>query len=232
MSDITAGIIAAMGACAAYSHKLQTGQGQRVDTSLFEAAIVHTYWQSAIALATGDSPTAMGSAHPLNAPYQAFRTSDGWINVGAANQRNWEKFAELIGAPQLASDPRFLTNAERMANRLELEGELNEILKTRSTAEWLDIFDRGGLPAGPVLTINEMHQDPQTLAREMLVDVQHARAGTVRTIGLPVKFSDTPGGVETGAPVLGQHTREVLAEAGFTEDEIEAVVAATPAQAS
>jgi crotonobetainyl-CoA:carnitine CoA-transferase CaiB-like acyl-CoA transferase len=116
VTDITAGILGALGVVAAYARRLQTGEGQRVDTSLFEAGIVHTYWQSAIAAATGISPGPMGSAHPLNAPYQAFATADGWINVGAANQRNWERLARVIEAPELLADPRFKTNRDRMAN--------------------------------------------------------------------------------------------------------------------
>ena len=124
LSDITAGILAAMGILAAYTHRLKTGEGQWVETSLYEAALVQTYWQSAIALATGVAPTAMGSAHPLNAPYQAFETADGWIVVGGANQKNWQRIAEAIGAPELVDDPRFLNSAARMAHLKELEAEL------------------------------------------------------------------------------------------------------------
>jgi crotonobetainyl-CoA:carnitine CoA-transferase CaiB-like acyl-CoA transferase len=220
VSDITAGILLAMGVAAAYAHKLKTGEGQVVDTSLFEAAITHTYWQSAIAFATGVSPGPMGSAHPLNAPYQAFETADGWINVGAANQANWERFAGLIGAPELCDDPRFAVNSGRMAHREALEAELNAVLRTRTTEDWLAVFEAGGFPAGPVLGIAEMHAHPQTVAREMVPEVDHPVAGRVKTIGLPVKFGATPGGVTRPAPLLGQHTAEVLAEAGFEPDHI------------
>ena len=214
VSDITAGILAAMGALAAYVHRLQTGEGQRVDTSLFEAGITHTYWQSAIAFATGQAPGPMGSAHPLNAPYQAFRTSDGWICVGAANQRNWERLLGLIDAPELAADPRFATNRDRMENREALEAALNAVFAGRDTADWLAVMEEGGLPAGPVLDVREMHADPQTRAREMVVTLEHPSAGPVETIGLPVKFSATPGRVSRPAPRLGEHTAEVLAELG------------------
>ncbi|MEM8652734.1 MAG: CoA transferase [Pseudomonadota bacterium] len=219
VSDITAGILAAMGVSAAYSHKLKTGIGQKIDTSLFEAAIVHTYWQSAIAFATQESPGAMGSAHPLNAPYQAFQTADGWINIGAANQSNWEKLVNLIDAEELMEDPRFVTNADRMENRLELEAELNTVISKRSTDEWLAIFEEGGLPSGPVLSIIEMHKDPQAISRKMVPKVDHPIAGEVQTIGLPVKFSETPGDIASAAPLLGQHTVEVLMEAGYSEQE-------------
>ena len=212
VSDITAGILGAMGALAAYVRRLQTGEGQRVDTSLFEAGITHTYWQSAIALATGTAPGPMGSAHPLNAPYQAFRTADGWICVGAANQRNWERLLGLIDAPGLAADPRFATNRDRMENREALAAVLDGIFARRPTAEWLAVMEEGGLPAGPVLDVAEMHADPQTRAREMVVDVEHPVAGRIETLGLPVKFSATPGRVARSAPRLGEHTAEVLAE--------------------
>src|SRR5256714_4241426 len=136
LSDITAGILAGMGILAAYVHRLKTGEGQCVDTSLFEAALVQTYWQAAIALATGMAPRAMGSAHPLNAPYQAFETADGWIVVGGANHRNWLWMLEAIGAPELAQDPRFIDNAARMANLEALETELAKRFRTKSSEHW------------------------------------------------------------------------------------------------
>jgi crotonobetainyl-CoA:carnitine CoA-transferase CaiB-like acyl-CoA transferase len=225
VTDITAGILAAMGVSGAYAHRLQTGQGQRVDTSLFEAGIVHSYWQSAIAFATGVSPGAMGSAHPLNAPYQAFRTADGWINIGAANQRNWERLVVLLCRPELGEDPRFVTNDKRMANRPALEAALNAVFETRPTADWLAVLEEGGFPAGPVLSIGEMHEDPQALAREMIVETNHPKAGKVKTLGLPVKFSATPGGITRPAPLLGQHSRAILAEIGYNEQQIEQMAA-------
>jgi len=225
VTDITAGILAAMGVLAAYIHRLKTGEGQKVDTSLFEAGIVHTYWQSAIGFATGVSPGPMGSAHPLNAPYQAFKTADGWLTVGAANQRNWELLLEVLEAPQLAQDERFADNASRIAHREELEGVLNAEFVKHTTQDWLERMERAGLPAGPVLDIGEMHKDPQTLAREMVVKVDHLKEGAVDTIGLPVKFSDTPGGIVRAAPVYGEHTRQVLGEYGYTDGEIDLLCA-------
>ncbi len=225
MTDITAGILAAMGVLAAYIRRLKTGEGQMVDTSLFEAGIVHTYWQSAICMATGVSPGPLGSAHPLNAPYQAFPTKDGWINVGAANQANWERLAEALRAPELKDDPRFKLNADRMKNLPALVAALEAKFRRHTTAEWLDRFAAAGLPAGPVLSIGEMHADPQTIARDMVVEVAHSRAGRVKTIGAPVKFSATPGSIRRGAPLFGEHTREILREYGFSEVEIASLVA-------
>src|SRR5829696_9881863 len=224
LSDITAGILAAMGILAAYAHRLKTGEGQWVETSLFEAALVQTYWQSAIALATGEAPQAMGSAHPLNAPYQSFEAQDGWIVVGGANQRNWLRTLEAIGAPELADDPRFPDNAGRMAHLSELEEEFAKRLRTKPAAHWLRLLEEKGVPCGPVNDMLQALSDPQTLAREMVVDVEHTTLGPVKTLGLPVKFSATPGKVRTGAPLYGQHTREILAEYGFSPEEIDTFI--------
>lgn len=224
ISDINAGILGAMGVSAAYANMLQTGLGQKVDTSLFEAAIVQTYWQSAIAFATGDTPQPLGSAHPLNAPYQAFRTSDGWINVGAANQSNWLRFLDVVAAPELDGDPRFNSNAARIHNLPALIDILSGYLARDTTENWLARMDEAKLPAGPVNDILQMHADPQANARDMIVDVDHATAGQVKTIGHPVKYSRTPAHVDQAAPVLGQHSREVLAEIGYDSSDIEALV--------
>jgi len=225
VTDITAGILGAMGVAAAYAERLRTGRGQRVDTSLFEAGIVHSYWASAITFATGRPPGPMGSAHPLNAPYQAFRTKDGWITVGAANQTNWHRLVRVIDAAELAEDPRFRRNADRMAHLPALVDALAPHFEARSTADWLTRFEAAGVPAGPVLNIAEMHADPQTIARDMVVSAEHSRLGPVKTIGLPVKFSATPGGVGRAAPLYGEHSREVLAEYGFADEEIGRLVA-------
>ncbi|MBV7331011.1 CoA transferase [Chloroflexi bacterium TSY] len=226
VTDITAGILGAMGILAAYIHRLKTSEGQIIDTSLFEAGITHTYWQSAICLATGVSPGPLGSAHPLMAPYQAFQTQDGWINIGAANQSNWEKLIKAFDAATLGEDERFNDNAGRLTNLPLLVKQLKPYFRTRTTAEWLEIFDTVGLPAGPVLSMGEVHADPQTAARNMIVDVEHGRLGTVKTVGAPVKFSQTPESVRRGAPLLGEHTREVLLEYGFTKQQIEGLSAA------
>ncbi len=234
LSDITAGILAAMGILAAYVHRLKTGQGQWVETSLFAAALVQTYWQSAIALATGVAPRAMGSAHPLNAPYQAFEASDGWIVVGGANQKNWLRMLEALNAPELAGDPRFKSGADRMGHLKELETELAKRFRTKPAKYWLDALEDKGVPCGPVNDMLQALADPQTLARQMVVEVEHSALGAVKTLGLPVKFSATPGKVRTGAPLYGEHTREVLYACGFDDQQIErfekegAIVASAP----
>jgi crotonobetainyl-CoA:carnitine CoA-transferase CaiB-like acyl-CoA transferase len=223
LSDITAGIIAALGILAAYTHRLKTGQGQWVETSLFEAALVQTYWQAAIAMATGVAPKAMGSAHPLNAPYQAFETSDKWIVVGGANQKHWLRTLEVLGATELARDPRFATGADRMGHLKELETLLTALFKSRPAEYWLEALEEAGIPCGPVNDMLQALSDPQTIAREMVVKVEHSTLGSVKTIGLPIKFSQTPGKVRSGAPLYGEHTREVLGAYGFDADEIAAL---------
>jgi crotonobetainyl-CoA:carnitine CoA-transferase CaiB-like acyl-CoA transferase len=221
VTDITAGILGCVGILAALHARQSTGQGQAVDTSLFEAGITHTYWHSAICFATGHAPGPMGSAHPLNAPYQAFPASDGWITVGAANQENWLRLLEALEAPELRGDPRFVNNADRMRNLATLTEILSPLFQRRTVADWLRRLEDAGVPAGPVLDIAQMHADPQALAREMIVETVHPTAGAVKAIGLPIKFSDTPGGVRRAAPLLGQDTREVLGEAGYSDAEID-----------
>jgi crotonobetainyl-CoA:carnitine CoA-transferase CaiB-like acyl-CoA transferase len=225
VTDITAGILACVGILAALHSRASSGRGQMVDTSLFEAGIIHTYWQSAIAFATGKAPRPMGTGHPLNAPYQAFPAADGWITVGAANQGNWLRLLEALEAPELGYDPRFANNAERMRNLPALNAALTPLFKHRSSAEWLRRLEEAGVPAGPVLDVNQMHADPQALARGMIVETTHPTAGQVRTIGLPIKFSDTPGGLRRAAPVLGQDTREVLRDHGFSDTQIDQMAA-------
>jgi crotonobetainyl-CoA:carnitine CoA-transferase CaiB-like acyl-CoA transferase len=224
LTDITAGILACVGILAALHSRESTGQGQMVDTSLFEAGITHTYWHSAICFATGRAPGPMGSAHPLNAPYQAFPASDGWITVGAANQENWLRLVDALEAPELRDDPRFVNNAARMRNLPALTETLSPLFQRRTKAEWLARLEACGVPAGPVLDIAQMHADPQAIAREMIVETTHPTAGPVKAIGLPIKFSETPGGVRRPAPMFGQHTREVLRESGFSDAEIDRLV--------
>ena len=220
VTDIVAGILAAMGVSAALHRRNETGTGQMVETSLLEAGIVLSYWQSAIAFAGGGVSGPMGSAHPLNAPYQAFETADGHITLGAANQANWLRLVAAIEAPALGEDPRFIDNASRLRNQEALAVELDTVFRTKTSDQWLTRLEAAGVPAGPLYDIAQMHRDAQVLAREMVVEVPHSRAGQVPTLGLPVKFSDDPGGPVIGAPMLGEDTRAVLAEHGFSPDEI------------
>jgi len=223
--DINAGLLGALGVVSAYVHRLKTGQGQLVDTSLFEAGIQQMYWQAAIYFATGESPGPTGSAHILSAPYQAFRAADGWLTIGGANQANWERLVAVLGARQLLEDARFASNAERMKNLGALTAALESHIEKWRMHELLAALDKAGVPCGPINSIADMAADPHTRAREMVVELEHPRAGRTRALGLPIKLSATPGAVTRPAPTFGQHTREVLGEFGFSAREIEALYA-------
>ncbi|HEX9301754.1 MAG TPA: CoA transferase [Casimicrobiaceae bacterium] len=232
VADINAGLLACAGIAAAYAHKQRTGQGQIVDTSLMEAALQQTYWHAAIHFATGESPGPLGSAHLLTAPYQAFHAADGWINIGGANQANWERIADVLGHPEWRDDPRFATNSARMANLEALTATMNAVLATRTKAEWIDAFDAAGVPAGPVHTIGEALAHPQTLARGMVVELTHLQAGATKALGCPVHFSATPTRIDRPAPLLGEHTREVLRGSGYSDAEIDAFIVAGVVEAA
>lgn len=225
VSDMNAGILGALGILAAYIHKLKTGEGQVVDTSLSDAALQQTYWHAAVWFATQKSPTPTGSAHILTAPYQAFEASDGWINIGGANQANWERICDVLGQPQWRVDPRFATNSDRMAHLDELVALMNGVLRTRTRETWQVAFDAAGVPAGPVHTIGEALSHPQTLARGMVLELNHPQAGPTRAVGCPIHFSASPQRSSTPAPLLGQHTREVLREFDITDADIDALLA-------
>ena len=219
VTDITAGILAATGVLAALVSRATTGVGQRVDTSLYEAGIVHTYWQSAIASATGVAPGPLGSAHPLTAPYQAFQTKDKWITVGASNQNTWLKLIDALGAKELQENEKFNSNANRMKNLTEL----TELLK-KAAEEWLKLFDEKGLPCGPINTVTEMFEDPQTIERKMIVDVKNTKAGSFKAIGMPIKFSETKVEDTKESPTFGQHTKQILLDHGFKSEEIDSLM--------
>ena len=225
VTDINAGILGALGIVAAYVHKQRTGRGQIVDTSLMDAALQQTYWHAAFHFATGVSPGPTGSAHLLTAPYQAFHASDGWVNIGGANQANWERIADVLEHPEWRDDPRFATNSARMRNLASLTALMGAVLSTRTRSEWIERFDAAGVPVGPVNSIGEALVHPQTLARGMVVDLVHPQAGPTKALGCPIHFSETPTEITRPAPLLGEHTREVLQEHGYTDADIDALVA-------
>ena len=210
IADLSVGLIAANGVLAALIAREKTGRGQYIDTSLFEGALALSIWESAELWSTGRVPGKLGSAHRLTAPYQALKTADGYLTVGGNNQKLWSRLCETLGRPELVE--QFPTNADRMARRPELVVELEAALAARSTAEWVEILLDAGVPAGPILDYGEVVEDPHTLAREMVVEMEHPEAGTVYGLGIPVKLSATPGSIRRPAPLLGQHSDEIRAE--------------------
>ena len=219
--DLNAGMFGAIGILTAYINRLRTGQGQHVDTSLLEGGIAYTFWESAMYFATGDIPEPKGSAHRLTAPYQAFETSDGYVNIGAANQANWERLCVAIGRDELAADPRFVEPRDRMNNLDDLVSTLEGTFAQQTSDHWLEILDAASVPAGPINDLAQVYDDPQVQAREMMVETDHPVAGRVKNIGIPIKLSETPGRFQRPAPTLGQHTDEVLSDLGCSDDEID-----------
>ena len=219
ISDLNAGLYASHAILAALLSRVRTGEGQYIDTSLFEAALAYTLWESNEYWATGLAPRRLGTAHRLAAPYQVFATASGWIAIGAANQRTWELLARALDRADLLQMATFATNADRRANLTQLVETLTATLKTRSTEEWVQVFDEAGVPSGPVLTLDEVYQHPQVKARTMDIEVQHPVAGTIHTIGFPVKYSSTPGQMYRPAPVLGQHTFVLLESLGYSAEQ-------------
>ena len=219
ISDLCAGLFAAYGILCALEHRERTGLGQLVDTSLFEAALALTAWESTEYWATGRAPLPLGSAHRLTAPYQAIRASDGYFNVGANSDKLFEAFCRAIDRPELTRDPRFAENAGRMEHRAALIQAIEKTTEGDTREHWLARLGAAGVPSGPINDYAEALSDPHALARRMIVDLVHAVAGPIKALGIPVKLSDTPGAVDRAAPRLGQHTEEILTGLGYSPDE-------------
>lgn len=212
VTDLCAGMNAAIGILTALAARERTGRGQHVDTSLFEAGLALGVYEAAGVFADGEAPERLGQSHRGSAPYQLFATADGYVTVGAASQAFWTSVCRILGCEALLDDPRFETKADRVRNVRALEAELDPWFRRQTTAWWCERFEEAGVPAGPVLDHAEALRDPQTAARAMVAAVEHPKAGPMKTLGVPVKLSGTPGAVRRPAPLLGEHTGEVLRE--------------------
>ena len=215
VSDVCGGMNGAIGILTALAARNRTGRGQHVDTSLFESGISLGVYEAANVFANGEVPERLGQAHRGSAPYQLFPTSDGYVTVGGAQDNFCRGTCKILGCEQLVEDPRFKSKAERVANNKELVSELEVFFRRQSTSKLCKAFDEAGIPAGPVMNHVEVYNDPQTLAREMVVQVEHSKLGQMKTIGIPVKLSDTPGKITRSAPLLGEHNSEVLKDWGL-----------------
>lgn len=226
LTDLGAGLFALSAVLAALHYRHRTGHGQYIDTSLIEAGIALSVWESAEYFASGATPEPLGSAHRMFAPYQAIRCADGFITLGAANDRLFQRLCELLGHAEWIHDPEYLNATLRVRNRASLAERIERITVGHPRAHWLSTLDRAGIPCGPINDYAEAFANPQILARDMVVDVDHPTLGRLRTVGAPVKMSETPAIVDRRAPLLGEHTREILREVDFGDEEIAALVAA------
>jgi formyl-CoA transferase len=235
VTDLAAGLLALQAILAAYVHRLRTGEGQHVDASLMEAGIALSIWEAAQYFAGGGVPEPMGSAHRMFAPYQAVRCSDGYITLGSASTRTFELLARAIEREDLLQRPEYAHATDRVRNRARLVAEIESVTAARPRAHWLALFEREGVPSGPILDYQEVFADPHVRARGMVAELDHPQAGRIRVVGPAVKLSETPARVARPSPLYGQHTAEVLAELGYTAADIGAlakdgVVALAPAR--
>jgi formyl-CoA transferase len=221
VTDLGAGLLALQAILSAYIHRLQTGEGQFVDTSLFEAGVALSVWESTEYFTTGDIPQPMGSAHRMSAPYQAIRCADGYITLGAANQRTWERFAQTVGLPELTERPEYRENSSRVKHRQQLAKDIEVVTSTRPREHWLALLEEAGVPCGPINNYAEVFADPHVQARGLAQEMDHPVGGRIKVLGPAVKMSETPAQLARRAPLYGEHTAEILREIGYAENQIQ-----------
>lgn len=226
MNDIACGVTTLYGILGAFIGKLRHGQGQYLETSLLEAGMAWSIWEFGAWFGGGEKPTATGTRHRRSAPYQAFRSKDGYVTVGASGGKLWRVFArQVCERPDWLDDPRFATNPLRVRNADALEAEIEAVLGTQTTGHWIAKLDAAGVPGGPVYTYEQSLADPQVQHRRMVVDIDHPRIGAMKTLGLPVKSDGELTAIRKPAPLLGQHSREVLRDLGYADGDAAALVA-------
>ena len=208
--DIMTGMYASIAVCAAIAHRAETGVGQHLDLALLDTQVAFLANQAMNYLATGEAPGRLGNAHPNIVPYQTFHTSDGDIILACGNDNLFKKFCEIAGCKALAQDPRFVTNAKRVENRIEITAQLNAVFAQRTTREWVDLLEQAGVPNGPINNLQQVFDEPQVKARGVRIEMEHPTAGKVPLVASPMRFSATPVEYKLPPPTLGQHTEEIL----------------------
>lgn len=221
VSDIGAGMYAAFAIAASLFRRASTGEGERIDVSLLEGQISWLTYQAACYFATGVNPVRLGSAHLTIAPYQAFKAKDDYFVVAVGNDDLWRSFCGALGLQRLRDDRLFSTNPKRVENRIKLEKELNSVFKTRAVGHWIRKLQQAGVPCSAINTLDEAFADPQVVSRKDVVEVEHPKAGRIKQLGLPYKFSDFEFEVKSPPPMLGEHTEEVLKSLGYSTAEID-----------
>src|SRR5262245_7582890 len=224
LTDLGAGLFALSGILAALHARERTGVGQHVDTSLIDAGVALSVWEATEYFAGLGVPRPLGSAHRMFAPYQAIRCADGYITLGTANDRLFRRFCDLLGHPEWTTAPQFADNESRLRNQPELARTIEEVTGERPRRHWLDLLEANDIPCGPINDYAQVFADPHVTARDMVVDVEHPTLGAMNALGSPLKMSGTPTNPRRPAPRLGEHTEEVLAEFGFTKDEVAALL--------
>ena len=223
--DIAAAQTAIQSILSAYIYRIKKGRGQYIDVSLVDSGLAWTVWEAAAYFGKGEVPQRNGTAHRVSAPYQGYKTQDGFILIGAGNQKLWEKFCLLVvNKPEWLTDERFLTNSIRAKNASQLEIEIEIVFSERPSSYWLELLDVSGIPSGPIYSYDQTLNDEHILSRGMVLDYEHPVAGAMKTLGFPAKFSETPGELRTAAPLLGQHNKEILSELGYTDDEVQTII--------
>ncbi|MDR6538570.1 CaiB/BaiF CoA-transferase family protein [Variovorax soli] len=225
IADTNAGILAALAIVSAYVHRLKTGEGQHVSTSLLQAAMQQTYWLAANYFSSGRETQRLGTAHSLIAPYQVFKASDGRMVIGAGNTKAWQGMCEVLGHPEWITDTRFDQPQQRVKHRAELEMLIEAVLAAGTVAEWCERFDGAGVPAGPVNSAGQALEHPQTRAVGMVIEVPDGEGGMMRGIGTPLTLDGKAEAATMPAPRLAEHSSSVLRDFGFEQEEIAALMA-------